>query len=151
MACNSNNGMTYVDFLTLVPGGTAEDATYQLSLTHYCCGNRKVCINEALPISANLQFQVLGTPRSLGNDTYCCDVLCTGTCTYMPYTCGCQCNQCPVTDNIYTTLCVPCSSADVPIITAGTSVAMPTNVKACCNVTNAIGINCSFNVSTEAA
>lgn len=150
MNCN-NNGRTFIDFLTLVPGGTAEDATYQIALTHYCCGNRKVCINEALPIAADLKFQVLGEPHSVGNGTFCCDVLCTGTCTYMPYRCGCQCGQCPVTDNIYCTMCVPCSSAETPIITAGIAVASPTNVQPCCGVTNAIGINCSFNVATEEA
>lgn len=153
MACNCKNGTTEIDFLTLVPGGTATDATYQLSLTHYTCGNRKICATGFFPVTANLDYKVLGTPQSVGNDTYCCDVLCTGTCTYMPYRCGsqCQCNQCPVTDNIYFTLCVPCSSAVAPTITAGTTVATPTNLTDCCNITNAVGISTSFNVATADA
>ena len=152
MACNCKNGTTEIDFLTLVPGGTAENATYQLDLTHYTCGNRKICANGFFPITANLTYQALGTPHSVGNDTYCCDVLCSGTVTYMPYKngCGqqCPCNQCPVTDNIFVTMCVPCSSATTPTITAGTVVATPTNLKDCCNVTNAVGLATSFNVTT---
>lgn len=154
MACNSNNGKTFIDFLTAVPGGTAEDATYQLSLTHFLCGNRKLCINEAFPLSADLKFTPIGTPRSVGNESYCCDVACTGTCTYMPYTnngCGCQCGQCPRTENIYTTLSVPCSSAATPTITAGEVQCSPTNVQSCCNVTNAIALTTSFKVATAEA
>lgn len=154
MACNSNNGKTFIDFLTAVPGGTAEKATYQLALTHYLCGNRKLCINEAYPITADLKFTPMGTPKSVGNDTYSCDVLCTGTCTYMPYagnSCNCQCGQCPRTENIYTMMSVPCSSDAVPAIKAGTTVCSPTNVQACCNVTNAVALNTSFEVSTAEA
>lgn len=152
MPCNCKNGKTEIDFLTLVPGGTAENANYQLALTHYTCGNRKICATGFFPVSANLQYRVLGSPQSIGNGTYCCDVLVTGTCTYMPYKCGCNqqcpCNQCPVTDNIYFTLCVPCSSATAPTITGGEVVATPTNLTDCCNVTNAVGISTSFNVTT---
>lgn len=152
MACNSNNGKTFVDFLTAVPGGTAEKATYQLALTHFCCGGRKLCVNDAFPITADLKFTPLGTPRSLGNDTYCCDVACTGTCTYMPYNgCGCQGNTCPRTEGIYTTFSVPCSSNAVPTIKAGETVASPTNVQPCYNVTNAVALNTSFEVSTAEA
>lgn len=152
MACNSNNGKTFIDFLTAVPGGTAEDATYQLALTHYTCGNRKLCINEAYPITADLKFTPVGTPRSVGNDTYCCDVLCTGTCTYMPYRCGCGgCNTCPVTDNVYCSMCVPCSSAETPAITAGAVQCSPANVQPCCNVTNAVALTTSFKVATAGA
>lgn len=154
MACN-NNGKTFIDFLTAVPGGTAEDATYQLSLTHYTCGNRKLCVNnEVYPITADLKFTPLGAPRSVGNDTYCCDVICTGSCTYMPYRCGCgnnNCNNCPVTDYVYSTFCVPCSSAETPTIAAGTVQCSPTNVQACSNVTNAVALTTSFKVKTAAA
>lgn len=150
MACNCKNGTTDIDFLTLVAGGTAENSNYLLSLTHYTCGNRKICANGLYPISANLNYTVLNAPHDVGNGVYCCDVLCSGTCTYMPYRCGngCDCNQCPVTDNIYFTMCIPCSSAAVPTITAGKVVATPTNLTDCCNVTNAIGITTSFNVAT---
>jgi hypothetical protein len=152
--CNCKNGTTVIDFLTLVPGGTAANANYVLNLTHYTCGHRKLCANGYMPVTANLNYQVLGTPNDLGNGTYCCDVLCTGQVTYMPYKCGdnrCKCNTCPVTDNIYVTMCVPCSSVEVPTITAGKAVAAPSDVKDCCPVTNAIGIATSFNVTTAAA
>lgn len=152
MACNCKNGTTEIDFLTLVPGGTAADANYLLNLTHWTCGNRKICANGFFPITADLKYQVMGVPQDLGNGVFCCDVLCTGTVTYMPYKCGqqCQCNQCPVTDNIFVTLCVPCASSAVPTITAGSSVATPTNLTDCCNVTNAVGVAASFNVATAA-
>jgi len=150
MSCNCKNGKTEIDFLTLVPGGEAADANYVLNLTHYTCGNRKICANGFMPITADLKYQVMGTPQDLGNGIFCCDVLCTGTVTYMPYKCGqqCQCNQCPVTENIFCSMCVPCSSAAVPTITAGNAVATPTNLTDCCNITNAVGIAASFNVAT---
>lgn len=151
MSCNCKNGTTEVDFLTLVPGGTAANANYLLNLTHHTCGNRKLCANGLYPISANLAYQVQGAPVSLGNDTYCCEVAVTGTVTYMPYRCGdnsCGCNPCMVTDNIFTTLCVPCSSAVAPTVTGGSVVAVPTDLKDCCTVTNAVGLTTSINVTT---
>lgn len=144
----SNNGKTYIDFLTTVAGGTAENATYMVALTHYTCGNRKLCINESYPTTAELKFTPMGAPKSVGNGTYCCDVLCTGTCTYMPYRYGCNCNNnCPVTDNIYCTMCVPCSSDKTPTITAGEVQCSPTNVQPCYNVTNAVALTTSFAVA----
>lgn len=153
MACNCKNGTTEVDFLTLVPGGEAANATYIMSLTHNTCGNRKLCASGLYPISANLQYQVSGAPVSLGNGTYCCEVDCTGTVTYMPYRCGdgrdgCCNNHCMVTDNIFCKICVPCSSAAVPTITGGSVVAVPTNLRDCCSVTNAVALTTSINVAT---
>ncbi len=151
MACNCKNGSTKIDFLTLVPGGTAANANYLLSLTHYTCGNRKLCANGMYPITANLQYQVLNTPHDVGNGVFCCDVLCSGTVTYMPYKQGgCNCNQCPVTDNVFVTMCVPCSAATTPTVTGGNAVATPTILSDCCNVTNAVAITTSFNVTTGA-
>lgn len=149
--CNCNNGKTFIDFLTTVPGGTAANSNYLLSLTHYTCGNRKLCTSEVFPITSNLNFTPIGIPQSVGNETYCCDVLCSGTVTYLPYVCGRQCcNVCPVTDNIYCTFCVPCSSTTVPTINAGQVIASPTNVQPCYNVTNAISLSVSFNVTSGA-
>ena len=145
--CN-NNGKTFVVSLTPVLGGSVENANYVLSLDHYTCGNRKLCVSEVFPITADLTYRTIGSPASLGNGVFCCEVLVSGSVTYMPYVCGCNCNICPRTENIYTTICVPCSSATTPAITAGSAVASPTDVKACCNVTNAIAITCSFNVTT---
>lgn len=154
MSCNCKNGTTTVDFLTLVPGGTAANANYQLSVTHYLCGNRKVCASGNFPVIGELKYQVMGTPQSLGNGTFCCEVLCTGQVTYMPYTmgqnCGCSGCNCPKTDNVYFTLCVPCENATAPTITGGTVVATPTNLADCCNVTNAVALTTSINVATSA-
>lgn len=142
-----NNGRTYVVSLTTVPGGTAENASYLLTLDHYLCGNRKICTQESFPITADLKFTPMGNPVNVGNG-YCCEVLVSGTITYLPYVCGCKCDVCPRTENIYCTICVPCSSAAVPTITAGLSVAALTNVQPCCNVTNACAITTSLNVAT---
>lgn len=58
MNCN-RNGETYVNTLVPVPGGSATDTSYVIDLTHFLCGNRKVCANSAFPISCNLNYQVL--------------------------------------------------------------------------------------------
>ena len=147
MNCN-NNGKTFVVSLTTIPGGTAADASYLLALDHYNCGGRKVCVSETYPITADLKATALGQPVDVGNGAYCQEVLVSGTCTYMPYVCGCQCNVCPKVDNIYTTICVPCSAATVPTLTVGTSVASPTNVQPCNNVTNCVAITTTINVTT---
>ena len=149
MNCNQN-GKTLVEYLTPVPGGTAANATYLLALDHFTCGNRKLCTQEVFPVTADLKFTPLGAPVDIGNGTYCQEVLCSGTCTYMPYQCGCQCGVCPRTENVYCTFCVPCSAATTPTLTAGTAVASPTNVRPCCNVTNAIAITVTLNVTTGA-
>ena len=138
MACNCNNGKTFVISLTTIPGGTAANANYLLSLDHYTCGNRKLCVNDAYPVTADLKATPIGLPVDVG------------TCTYMPYVCGCNCNVCPRTENIYCTICVPCSSAASPTLTIGTTAASPTNVRPCCDVTNAIALTTSLNVTTGA-
>jgi hypothetical protein len=148
MSCK--NGTTEVVALTTIPGGTAADASYLLQLDHFTCGNRKLCTQEVFPVTADLKATVIGTPVSVGNASYCCEVLISGTCTYMPYNCGCQCNVCPRTENIYGTICVPCSAATVPTLAIGDTVATPTNVQPCCNITNAIAITTSLNVTTGA-
>ena len=147
MNCN-NNGKTFVISLTTIPGGTAADASYLLQLDHYTCGNKKLCVQEVFPVTANLQATPLGQPVDVGGGNFCQEVLVSGTCTYMPYKCGCQCNVCPVTENIYTTICVPCSSNVVPKVSIKTSAASPTNVQPCCNVTNCIAITTTINVAT---
>lgn len=148
MNCN-NNGKTFVVSLTTVPGGTAANADYLLALDHFTCGNKKLCTSETYPITANLQATPLGQPVDVGNATFCQEVLVSGTVTYMPYKYGCQCNLCPVSENIYTTICVPCSSNVVPKVGIETAVASPTNVQPCCNVTNCIAITTTINVATE--
>ena len=153
MPCNNNyNGRTFVNTVTPAPGATATDATYVVDLTHYTCGNRKICANGAYPVTADLNYKASGSPQSVGNDTYVQDVLITGTCTYMPYRNGqgsCGCN-CPVTENIWAVVSVPVSAATAPTITAGDVIASPTNLKDCCSITNAVSLVCSFNVATGA-
>jgi len=147
MNCN-NNGKTFVVSLTTIPGGTAADANYLLQLDHYTCGNRKLCVNDSYPITADLKATAIGAPVNVGNDAFCQEVLISGTCTYMPYVCGCSCGVCPRSENIYCSICIPCSSAVSPTLTIGNSVAAPTNVQPCCNITNAIAITTSLNVTT---
>ena len=149
MNCN-NNGKTFVVSLTTIPGGTAANASYLLALDHYTCGNRKLCTQEVFPVTADLKATAIGLPVDVGNSSYCQEVLISGTCTYMPYQAGCNCGVCPRTENIYCTICVPCSAATSPTLAVGTSVAAPTNVQPCCSVTNAIAITTSINVTTGA-
>ena len=147
--CNCNNGKTFVVSLTTVPGGDANSANFLLALDHFTCGNKKLCIqNEVFPVTANLQATPIGQPVDVGNGCFCQEVLVSGTCTYMPYKCGCQCNLCAVTENIFTSVCVPCGSNVVPKVGIETSVASPTNVQPCCNMTNAIAITTTINVAS---
>lgn len=153
MSCN-RNGRTEVVSLTPYLGGTAANANYLLSLNFHTCGNKKLCTHEIFPVTADIKFRVMGQPVFVGNNingeaNYCCDVLITGTVTYMPYIVGgCQCGVCPRTDNIYTTICMPCSSAAIPTLTAGNAVAVPTGAQPCDSITNEIAITTSVNIST---
>jgi hypothetical protein len=144
----NNNGKTFVVSLTTVPGGTAANANYLLALDHYTCGNKKLCVNEVYPVTADLKATPMGAPVDVGNNTFCQEVLISGNVNYMPYTC--QCNVCPVTESIYCTICVPCSSNVTPTLTIGNSVASPTNVQPCCNITNCVAVTTTLNVTTGA-
>lgn len=151
MACN--NGKTFVVSVTTYPGGTAADANYLLQLDHYTCGNRKLCTQEMFPVTADLKATPIGSPVAMpvnGTSQYCQEVLISGTCTYMPYKCGCQCGICPQTENIYCTVCLPCSSNATPTLTVGTPAAAPTGAQPCCNVTNCVAITTVINVATGA-
>ena len=146
------NGQTYVNTCIPAPGATATDATYVADLTHYLCGNRKLCANGAYPITGDLNYRVVGAPQPVGNDTFVVDILITGNVTYMPYRngqsqCGCEC-ACPRTENVWATVSVPWGSATAPAVTAGDVIASPTNLRDCCNVTNAVSMACSFNLAT---
>lgn len=150
---NCNNGRTFLNSILPVPGATAADATYVVDLTHYTCGNRKICANGAYPVTGQLNYQAQGAPRAVGNDAYVLDVLITGTCTYMPYKsgqgqCGCGCPVCPVTENVWAVVSVPVASDAIPTITAGTVIATPTNMRDCCSITDAISLVGSFNLAT---
>lgn len=153
MSCNPNSGRTYVNTCIPAPGATAADATYVVDLTHYNCGNRKICASGAYPLTAKLNYEAMGAPRPVGNDTYQLDILITGTLTYVPFRCGQpnNCCPCPVTENIWTTVSVPVASAAVPTITPGDTVASPTNLSDCSNITNAVSLVSSFNLAAAAA
>ena len=155
MACY--NGQTFVNTCIPAPGESASDVTYVVDLTHYTCGNRKICANGAYPVTGDLKYKAMGAPQPVGNDIFVLDVLITGTVTYMPYrngqnynNCNCGCN-CPVTENIWATVSVPVNSAAVPTITAGEVIASPTNLKDCCSITNAVSLVGSFNVAPATA
>lgn len=156
--CNSNNGKTYINSILPLPKAVASatSTTYVFDLTHYLCGNRKLCINAAYPLSAVLNYQVQSI-EPVGNGAYDCTILCTGQCTYMPYKCGCNscnpcnncnpCNICPQTDYIFCQFNIPLTSETVPTLTAGIAVCDPANVSDCCNTTNAVSISSSLLVS----
>ena len=150
MACNPNNGRTYVNTCIPAPGATATDATYVVDLTHYTCGGRKICANGAYPVGATLAYRALNAPQPVGNDTYQVDILITGTVTYVPFGRDCGC-ACPVTENIWATVSVPDSSATAPTITAGDVIASPQAQRDCCNITNAVSLVGSFNLASTAA
>ena len=150
MPCNPNNGRTYVNTCIPAPGATATDATYVVDLTHYTCGGRKICANGAYPIGATLAYRALNAPQPVGNDTYQVDILITGTVTYVPHNCNCNC-ACPVTENIYATVSVPVASATAPTVTAGEVIAAPQAQRDCCNITNAVSLVGSFNLTSTAA
>lgn len=156
MACNCKNGTDQPDFLTPVPGGTPANATYQLGLTHYTCGCRKMLLADPThPVIAELTVTPIGTPIDLGNDTFCQECVIAGTVTY------CPCNSCsPRVEYVSHRECLPCSSDAVPTITVGTVAASPKPIKVyvnngCCGCcqktlpcTNQIAITTSINVTT---
>lgn len=147
MSCQ--NGRTYVNTCIPAPGATAEDATYVIDLTHYTCGGRKICANSAYPVNGDLSYKVLGAPRPVGNGTFQVDILCAGVVRYVPYY-GCQptdCCPCPVSDNIWATVSVPWASETAPVVAAGEVVASPEILRDCCNVTNAVSLVGSFNLT----
>ena len=148
------NGQTFVNTCIPAPEAAAGSATYVVDLTHYTCGNRKICANGAYPINADLRYKAVGTPQDVGNKTFVQDVLITGDVTYMPYRngqnqCGCGCN-CPVTENVWATVSVPVVDDSSPVITAGEVIAAPTNLRDCCSITHAVSLVCSFNIASSA-
>jgi hypothetical protein len=154
--CNKLNGQDSQDFLTLVPGGTAANATYQLGLTHQTCGCRKMLLADPThPVLSQLTATPIGTPIDLGNGTFCQECQIAGTVTYRP------CNACsPQTEYVSHRVCLPCSSATAPTLTIGTVVASPKPITVyqrngqcgCCqstlSCTNKIAITTSINVAT---
>lgn len=155
MACNNQNGKTYYNSLTPFPGGTDASTSYLLDATHYTCGNKQMCINsaEGFPLASNFDIQVLGTPRPLGGNLYCCDIRCICDLTYRQvYRCGCGCpNLCLETEKVIVTKCIPCPSADVPTVTAVGVSASPVGSACGCPSTNMADVEFAFTVESGAA
>lgn len=150
MNCNVN-GKTYVNYCTPAAGGTAASASYMLSLTHYLCGDKEMCINngEGLPSISVLNSQVLNAPRLLGNGQYCCDVSFMCDLTYREvYKCGCS-NPCPQNERFTANYCLLLTSDTVPTVTVNGALVDP--VGECCasQKTNEVSVFISFTVATE--
>jgi len=147
------NGKTYVNFLTPVPGSTETSASYVLGLTHYTCGNKKMCVNNAdgFPIASNLDVQILGAPQQLQDGVYCCNVRCICDLTYeQVYGYGCCPNTCLQTEKVVAVVCVPVTSDTVPTVSASGVTASPANVNCGCSSTNEASLNISFTLETTA-
>ena len=152
MNCNCiRNGSDRLDFQTLVPGGTAANANFLVGITHFTCGNRKMCLADpSRPVVANLSAAVVGQPQDTGNGTFCCEVLISGTVTY------CQVGCCSSrTEYVTMQRCLPCSSGTAPTVTIGNVIASPApipNYEGCCPgylpCTNQIAITTTVNVAT---
>lgn len=144
------NGLTQVNTCIPVPGATATEASYVLDLTHFLCGNRKVCTTSAFPIAASLNYQVLSVDE-VGDGVYNCNIFVTGQVSYKPYrqgcqNCGCE-DNCYRTDNIWASLSVPVTAATTPTVTPGVCKCQAANLRDCCPVGNAVSVVTSFTVA----
>lgn len=150
MSCRcKSNGATYLNEIMPLPAAAASTtATYVIDLTHYLCGNRKICINSAYPPAADLKYQVQEVV-GVGNGAYNATILCTGTLTYQPYyhNCANGCTPCPVSEGIVCQFTVPVTSATAPTLTAGSCVVSPANVQECCTLCNAVQMEASLIVA----
>ena len=148
--CNCRNGKTIVSFLTPAAGNTAASASYNLGLNYYTCGNRKMCVNnsEGFPLAKNLEVQLLGAPRLIGNNQYSCDIRCICDIIYQPvngYGCGCSC---PRTETVVAVITgVPCGET-VPTVVANGVLCDPVAVGCGCNYTNECALTVSFTLNT---
>ena len=148
------NGSTEVKFLTSFPGATATTASYLLQLTHFTCGNRHMCLNNAdeLPIVSNLSIQQVGPIRTLGGDTYCCDVRCVCDLSYQQISGNACCpNYCIQTEKCVVTLCVPVVSDDAATFTPNGASVTPVRISCRCNTTNTVDIEVSFTLDQTPA
>lgn len=153
MACNQKNGKTYYNSLTAFQGGTEASTNYLLDCTHYTCMNRQMCINsgEGFPLAKNFDIQVLGVPRPLGNSgLYCCDIRCICDLVYQQvYRCGNGCpNTCLQEETVVVTRCIPCPSADVPIVKALGVSATPVGASCGCPSTNVAEVEFAFAIES---
>jgi hypothetical protein len=146
-----NNGKTFVNYLTPGPGGTAASAPYQLGLTHYTCGNKKMCVNsaEGFPVASALDVQIIGGPTLIPNSgQYCCDVRVICVVTYQQvWGCNCCPNTCLQTEKVVATVCVPCGET-LPTVGDSGVTANAANVQCGCSTTNQIDLTVAFALET---
>lgn len=151
MACNCKNGSTEVKFLTPFPA--ADPQSYLLQLTHWTCGNKQMCLNNAdgLPVISNLSLQQVGEITPLGSDTYCVEVRCVCDLTYQQISGNACCpNYCLQRETCVAAVCVPLTSADAVTLTANGASVMPVRVSCRYNTTNTVSIDVSFSVAQAA-
>ena len=149
----NTNGQTFVDYLSPAPGSTAESATWQMGLTHFTCGNKKMCVNNAdgFPVASNLDVQVIDGPRLLGNGQYCCMVRCICDVTYQQvYGCGCCPNTCLQTEKVVATKCVPVANDNPVTVTPNGVLCDPVNVQCGCSTTNQCSLAVGFTLEQAA-
>ena len=150
----NNNGKTFVNWLTPGNGATDTSTPWQVGLTHYTCGNKKMCVNSAdgFPVASALDVQVIGGPNPIPNSNqYCCDVRIICDVTYQQV-CGCGCYQssCPITEKVVATICVPCGETLPTVANIGVT-CDPANVQCGCSVTNEMSLNVAFTLETATA
>lgn len=151
--CCCRNGSDKQDFLISSETG----GIYELGLTHYTCGGRKVLLQDAIhPVISQLDVTLIGNPVDLGNGIFCQECQVAGTVTYK----GCGCCE-PRTEYVSTSLCLPCTTATQPKVVIGNVVASPkaityyqNNGCGCCQgtypCTNQISITTSIAVTAAA-
>lgn len=145
------NGNTEVNFLTPYPAGDTQ--SYLLQLTHWTCGNKQMCLNNAdgLPIISNLTLQQVGEIYSFANGTYCCDVRCVCDLTYQQISGNSCCpNFCLQTEKCVVTLCVPVTSDDPVTLTPNGAIVTPQRISCRSNTTNTCSIDVSFSIAQAA-
>ena len=143
----AKNGSTEVNFLTPYPAGDTQ--SYLLQLTHWTCGNKQMCLNNAdgLPIVSNLTLQEVSPIQSLGNGTYCCDVRCVCDLTYQQIMGNSCCpNYCLQTEKCVVTVCVPVLTDGAVTLTPNGASVMPMRTSCRCNTTNVVSIEVSFSI-----
>lgn len=154
--CKNKSGQTSVLELVPVATGTTTPSPimYYIDLIHYLCRNRNICITAQYPLSGTMRA-VLKSIDSLGGNLYSLSIQLVGSVSYLPYVCGCNnCDVCPQTDTVFTSITVPFYSTTVPTsatLTVTPNVLVsPTNVQDCCTKTNAVEIEFGLTVTSPA-
>ena len=144
-----NNGKTFLNSLTPFPGGTEAATSYLIDLTHYTCGGRRICALESYPVTADLNYKVQSV-EEVGKGLYELNLLATGSVSYLPYSPGCPCNVCPVTEPIYAYISVPVTANTGIDVVPGETVTSLNGISCACNTSSSINIAAAFTVNTGA-